>query len=356
MLRATLSGIGVILLLVGCRPAAPVLTATALPPPTATPTATSTSSPSPTPTPAPTLTPTPYPTPTAIPSHTPTPVASPTPRPTYQALFDGHRAYQLVIEQTGFGPRPTGSDAGWATGEWIIGQLTAAGWQVETQEFLYQTVRCRNILGKMAANRDKPVVLLGAHYDTRRLADSDPDQPTEPVMGANDGASGTAVLLELARVLEFDKIPYQVWLAFFDAEDNGRLDGWEWIVGSSYMAAQLAVRPEFVIIVDMVGDADQQIYFEQNSDPALMEAIWQTAADLGYEDTIIPEYRYAMLDDHTPFLRMGIRAVDMIDFDYPYWHTTADTVDKVSGDSLERVGRTLEAFLESGLAMGDSHE
>jgi glutaminyl-peptide cyclotransferase len=341
-LPALLSGTCAALLLVACRPATPIPTVTA------SPSSTSVPSPTFTPTPSPTSTPTP------VPSFTPT--ASLTAEMDGETRFDGERAYQLVVVQTEFGYRPTGSEAGWATGDWIIEQLTLADWQVETQEFSYMGVRCRNILGVMPANAGKPVILLGAHYDTRRRADSDPLHPSEPVMGANDGASGTAVLLELAQVLEFGKIPYQVWLAFFDAEDNGRLDGWDWIVGSSYLASQLAVRPEFVIIVDMVGDADQQIYYEQNSDPALMEALWQTAADLGYGDTIIPEYRHAMLDDHTPFLRLGIRAVDMIDFDYPYWHTTADTADKVSADSLERVGRTLQTFLESGATTGGDHE
>ncbi len=296
------------------------------------------------------------PTTTSTPAPTLTPTPLPTPTPTRRTTFDGVHAYQLVIEQTDFGFRPTGSAAGWATGDWIIEQLRAANWQVETQEFLYREVRCRNVIGKMPNSDDKPVLLLGAHYDTRKQADQDPEHPETPVMGANDGASGAAVLLELAHVLESDKIPYQVWLAFFDAEDNGHLDGWDWIVGSSYMASQLAVRPEFVIIVDMIGDADQQIYYEHNSDPALMEMIWQVAADLGYGDTIIPEYRFSMLDDHTPFARMGIPAVDMIDFDYPYWHTTADTADKVRADSLERVGRTVETFLESRPAVGGSYE
>jgi len=283
-----------------------------------------------------------------------TPVPSPTFTPTPLPVFDGGRAYQLVVKQTEFGFRPTGSPEGWATGDWIIQQLEAAGWEVESQEFPYQGVTARNIIGKMRNAADKPVIILGAHYDTRRKADQDPLNPTEPVMGANDGASGTAVLLELAFTLEPDKIPYQVWLAFFDAEDNGHLDGWDWIVGSSYMADHLTIRPEFVIVVDMIGDADQQIYYERNSDAALMEQIWQKAAELGYNDTIIPEYKYSMLDDHTPFTRIGIPAVDMIDFDYPYWHTTADTADKVSADSLMRVGHTVETFLESG--NGDGHE
>jgi glutaminyl-peptide cyclotransferase len=185
---------------------------------------------------------------------------------------------------------------------------------------------------------------LGAHYDTRRSADE--EDPSIPVLGANDGASGVAVLLELARVLDRDRLSGQVWLAFFDAEDNGRLDGWEWCVGSSYMATHLEVVPEAVIVVDMVGDTDQQLYLEGNSDPVLQRRLWEIAATLGYTDTFISEYRWTMYDDHVPFARQGIPAVDIIDFDYPYWHTTQDTPDKVSPESLERVGRVLETFLE----------
>jgi len=190
------------------------------------------------------------------------------------------------------------------------------------------------------------VVILGAHYDTRRSADQ--EDSDAPVLGANDGASGVAVLLELARTLDPRRLRHQVWLAFFDAEDNGGLDGWEWCVGSSYMAARLHVFPVAVIVVDMVGDADQQIHFEGNSDPALQMQLWQIAADLGYADSFIPTYRWTMLDDHVPFAQRSIPAVDIIDFDYPYWHTTQDTLDKVSGASLERVGRVLEVFLEGG--------
>jgi Zn-dependent M28 family amino/carboxypeptidase len=101
-----------------------------------------------------------------------------------------------------------------------------------------------------------------------------------------------------------------------------------------------------MILVDMVGDADQQFYYEGNSDPALREELWQIAADLGYGETFIPEHRWTMIDDHVPFARRGIPAVDIIDFDYPYWHTTQDTCDKVSAQSLERVGRVVEQYVE----------
>jgi glutaminyl-peptide cyclotransferase len=282
--------------------------------------------------------------------------ASSTPVNLPSTTFDGQRAFELLVRQTEFGFRPTGSAAGWATGDWIIEQLEAAGWKTETQIFDYQGVTARNIVGISPSAVGKPVIILGAHYDTRRQADQDPENPREPVLGANDGASGTAVLLELASSLDLDRTPYQVWLAFFDAEDNGNLDGWDWIVGSSYMASRLTIEPKFVIVVDMVGDRNQQIFYEHNSDPELMSAIWSIAAELGYIDSFIPTYRHAILDDHIPFARLGIPAVDIIDFDYPYWHTTGDTVDKVSAESLERVGRTLETFLETARGLGEINE
>ena len=104
--------------------------------------------------------------------------------------------------------------------------------------------------------------------------------------------------------------------------------------------------PEFLILVDMIGDADQQIYMERNSSPELTRKLWTLAADLDYSDFFIPEYKWQMTDDHTPFLAEGIEAVDIIDFDYPFWHTVQDTADKVAPESLERVGRVLETFLE----------
>jgi len=95
----------------------------------------------------------------------------------------------------------------------------------------------------------------------------------------------------------------------------------------------------------MIGDAELEVYYERNSDLTLMEQIWQQASELGYEEIFIPEYRHSMLDDHTPFVEAGIPAVDLIDFNYPYWHTTSDTLDKVSPDSLKAIGDTLTAWL-----------
>lgn len=260
-------------------------------------------------------------------------------------VFDGDMAYQHVLAQVALGPRPTGTEAGWATGDLIIAELDKAGWPVETQEFVFRGVKGRNIIAKQGSG---PIIILGAHYDTRPAADreGDPAKREEWIDGANDGASGVAVLLEMARVLESGRLKNEVWLAFFDAEDRGRLDGWPFSVGASHMAQNLTVEPQSVVVVDMIGDADQNIFLEQNSTAALSNEIWDVAAELGYDAYIIPEPRHTIIDDHLPFIERGIPAVDMIDFDYPYWHTLADTADKVAPESLERVGRTLEVWLE----------
>jgi Zn-dependent M28 family amino/carboxypeptidase len=261
-------------------------------------------------------------------------------------IFGGDEAYQHVLSQVALGPRPTGSEAGWATGELIISELERAGLAAEAQEFFFKGVRGRNLIGKIAG--EGPIIILGAHYDTRPAADQDPVEAQREtwIEGANDGASGVAVLLELARVLEPDKLKNEVWLAFFDAEDRGRLEGWPFSVGARYMAENLTVNPQSVVVVDMIGDADQQLYYEQNSNIELSQEIWAVAAELGYADHFIAEPKHTIIDDHIPFLERLIPAVDIIDFDYPYWHTVEDTADKVSPESLERVGRTLEVWLE----------
>ncbi|MCS7040161.1 MAG: M28 family peptidase [Caldilineales bacterium] len=272
----------------------------------------------------------------------------PTPTPTPAPVFSGQRALALAQAQCDFGPRPTGSPANRRTGDWIITQLEAQGWQVETHEFVWNGTPVRNILAKTGPIIPGAAILVGAHYDTRPIADQDPDpaRREEPILGGNDGASGVAVLLELARVLDKDRLNRPVWLAFFDAEDNGRIPGWDWIIGSTRLAEEMDELPAAMILVDMVGDADQRFPIEGNSDPQLARTLWELAADLGYGDVFVLEPGPTLIDDHVPFIRRGVPSVDIIDFDYPYWHTTADTCDKLSAISLERVGRVLEAYLE----------
>lgn len=253
--------------------------------------------------------------------------------------FDGAKAYEYVVAQVNMGPRTPGSKGHAQVREWMRLELENSGWIVEVHESERLGHPIFNIIAKRG--EEPPQVILGAHYDTRFFADHDPNpvKQTEPVPGANDGASGVAVLLELARTLPDNTTP--VWLVFFDTEDNGRVDGWDWILGSRAFVDEIPVQPRAVVIVDMIGDADLNIHYEKNSDPAIRSEIWYTAAQLGYGDEFIAEEKHSMLDDHTPFVERGIPAVDIIDFDYPYWHTTADTPDKVSPESLKAVGDTL---------------
>jgi Zn-dependent M28 family amino/carboxypeptidase len=255
-------------------------------------------------------------------------------------------AYLRVLEQCGYGARPTGSISNRLLGEYLIAKAEEYGWSTQVQEFTYRGVAGRNIIAHKGSGS---VVILGAHYDTRPFADYDPPETQDQhILGANDGGSGVAVLLELARVLDVDRVPGQVRLVFFDAEDRGDLDGWPFSVGAAQYAAVLDVVPEYVIVVDMVGDENQVLYWEGNSDAELNAQIWELAAELGYEGTFVPEVRWQIIDDHLPFVNKGWRAIDIIDFDYPYWHTTQDTADKVSAESLGRIGHVLEVFLEGG--------
>lgn len=263
--------------------------------------------------------------------------------------FNGGQALQYIADQMAFGPRVTGSSGHAQVIDWIQSQLRSSGWDVELQETERFGHTIKNIIGKRASNTvavRTGWIILGAHFDTRMIADHDPDpeKVQQPVPGANDGASGVAVLLEIARVLPKDTSK-DIWLVFFDAEDNGNIPGWDWILGSRAFAENLDSSPDVVVVIDMVGDRDLNLYYEANSNQVISRQIWSAAADLGYEQ-FIPSVKYRMLDDHIPFIQQGIPAVDIIDFDYPYWHTSQDTLDKVSAESLEAVGVTLIRWIQ----------
>jgi Zn-dependent M28 family amino/carboxypeptidase len=260
--------------------------------------------------------------------------------------FDGKNAYLYAQAQMDFGPRTPGSAAHQKTIDLITDELSSNGWEVEIQSEERNGYLMKNVIGKNSGAMDQPWIILGAHYDTRFYAnmDSDIEKQLQPVPGANDGASGVAVLLELARVLP-DDLNKNIWLVFFDAEDQGSIEGWDWILGSRSFVKTLQSKPDAVVIVDMIGDKDLNVYYERNSDVGVQEEIWEIAAGLGYEKHFIPEYKYSMLDDHTPFLEKGMVAIDIIDFDYPYWHTSQDTIDKISPESLEMIGTTIYHWL-----------
>ncbi len=259
------------------------------------------------------------------------------------AAFDAARAYADVKTQVAFGPRIPGSAAHANEVKWIQQQLVDAGWHVEIQQAQLMGHPIQNI--RAYRTEAAPEYVIGAHYDSRLHADQDPDpsKQNQPVPGADDGASGVAVLLELARTLPQNGVP--VWLVFFDAEDNGNIPGWDWLLGSKAFVASMSARPKGMILLDMVGQENISIPMEGNSDEALRTAIWNKAASLGYGDIFVPHVRYNIEDDHLPFIEAGIPAVDIIDIDYPYWHTTSDLPEHVSPRSLQIVGEVVAGWL-----------
>jgi glutaminyl-peptide cyclotransferase len=212
------------------------------------------------------------------------------------------------------------------------------------------TLRLVNIIGNYH-RESKRRILLGAHYDTRPRADRDPDPSNRhmPIPGANDGASGVAVLLECARLFGGVRPPIGVDLVFFDGEDYGE-EGTaaDYILGSAHFAANLkGYRPSAVIIVNMVGERDAKIEVEAYSasySALLVDDLFTIAERLGI-DAFERTKGYPLIDDHLPFIRAGIPAIVLIDFDYPYWHTLEDTPDKCAPESLESVGRVLVEYI-----------
>ncbi len=294
---------------------------------------------------------------TAVFVPTPQPLSTPTQPPlisvpTTSTNFEGNKAMELLVAQTDMGPRWPGSDGHLQVREFIQENLAAQGWQIEQQSFDYQGFAAMNIIGRANVGKGR-IIILGAHYDTRLLADQSEDgiAAQQPVPGGIDGASGVAVLLELARTLDLEEIDREIWLTFFDVEDNGfgSIPNWDYIAGSTYMASTLEADVEAVVVVDMVGQKDQTFYLEGYSHPGLQGIIWDIAIALGYGDQFIKEQKYSIIDDHLPFVQQGIVAIDIIDFDYEQWHTVEDDADKASAANLESVGRTLEVWLEDHL-------
>lgn len=277
----------------------------------------------------------------------PTPTPTPLPAPTAVVQgFDGRRAQASVAALVALGPRPIGSEAHGAAASAIVDELNRAGWQVEEQTIDVGGVALRTVIGKAGTG---PMVLLGTHYDTSPVADLDPVEAnrTQPAPGANDGASGAAVLLELARSLDKANLTNEVWLAFLDGQYPP--GGGEPVsVGARSLAESLPSKPlpEAVVLLDLVGAADQRFPVNGNSDPALSQGLWSLAKQLGYEAWFVPETRGAVDTELLAFRQREIPAANIAGPDYPYRRTVDDTVDKIDVASLERVGRLLQAYLE----------
>lgn len=215
-----------------------------------------------------------------------------------------------------------------------------------------RTMPLSNLFGVVRPDAPRQFV-LATHFDVRPWAESDPD-PTrrdQPIPGANDGTSGVVVLLALLPVLT-DALPVDVGFTviLFDGEELGRPEHGGYCAGSTHFAAHPAeapanvLRASFGIVLDMVGDAQLSIAKEANSakqNPALVEAVWRAAGSLGERSFIDATYPRAILDDHVLLSRAGIPSVLLIDYDYEPWHTHADTLDRVSGESLASVARVV---------------
>lgn len=267
-----------------------------------------------------------------------------------QPGFAGEAAWRYLLKQCDFGPRPPGTAAHDSTVRFITGHLEQRGAEVTLQRFKRgdpyadRTMTFTNVIGSFSPDRKKRV-LLAAHYDTRPWADRESVDSLRalPIVGANDGASGVAVLLEIADMLAV-KMPkgLGIDLVFFDGEDYGKegdLD--HYLIGSRHFAANLGgYRPVCAIVLDLVGAADGRIRKEGNSmggAPELTEEVFRRAETLGL-DVFVARKGDSIYDDHIPLLLAGIPAVDLIGFPYAHWHTLGDTPDKCSQETLRQVG------------------
>jgi len=269
--------------------------------------------------------------------------------------FSGDSAFVFLREQCDIGPRYPGSPEHAAVQRYLVEKLVSFGANVSLQPFEAvltggDTLHLVNIIAKYREGARKRI-LLGAHYDTRPRADRDrdPANRAKPILGANDGASGVAVLLEIARLLSAWKPPVGVDIVLFDGEDYGEEGNTQdYLLGSRRFAAGLGgYRPIAVIVVDMVGERDSRIPIEGLSSAAsaaLCGKIYGIAETLGVEN-FVQSQGPSVIDDHLPFIQAGLPAIDLIDFDYPYWHTLSDTPDKCAGASLAAVGSVLVRFI-----------
>jgi len=278
--------------------------------------------------------------------------AKPAPPPVKQPSFDQERAFQRLREVCAFGPRNHGSEGKSKAEEWIQKTLRDTGVEVSVHSFEHTPKGAsapepfRNIVARInpgAARR----VMIATHYDTRSTADREADEArrNEPITGANDGASGVAVLLEMATLWQTDPPPVGVDLIFFDGEDFGRGQEWDdYFLGSKAWVRDFPdYLPEWGVVLDMIGDADLSIRQERDSSArarAVVDRVWSAAARVR-ANNLVAEVAGLVHDDHTAFLDKGVPVILLIDFRYANFHTTGDTPDKCSPASLGEVGRTV---------------
>ena len=276
--------------------------------------------------------------------------------------FDGNAAYALLERQVAFGPRVPGTPGHEEQLAWMEAYLRERADTVILQSFEHQArrggvVRMTNVFARFRPELADRILLV-AHWDTRPMADQDPDQSRrdQPIPGANDGASGVAVLLQIADVLSRHSPPIGVDILLTDGEDFGPD---EMYLGATYFAANPVpgpgYRPLYGILVDMVGDRDPVFPIEPLSydyAPEVVERVWRLAAELGYGHIFVRRRQIAISDDHVPLNRAGIRTIDIIDFNYgpgnSFWHTHKDALENTSPVGLEAVGTVLTELIYRG--------
>ncbi len=265
---------------------------------------------------------------------------------TRKTAFDAQNAFLYLAQLQSNGPRVPGSSAHDLAVDFISSTLFKNGWQVEVQSGEINGHAYRNIIGKR--DSQPAGLMLGSHYDSRIFADNDPnpDWHSYHVHGANDGGSSTAVLLELSRVLPADSAS-GITLVFFDIEDQGRIEGWDWILGSREFVKRNPEKPRTMVLLDMVGGHDQTIQPPTNSNEAIYQQIQETARVFGYGAHFLDASKGAILDDHVPFLEAGVPSVDLIDIIDPNWHTVLDDLENVNINSLQRIGDTLTGWINA---------
>lgn len=265
--------------------------------------------------------------------------------------FNGPTAFSYVQKQMSFGPRIPNKPGHQQEADWLLSELRGRADTVIVQDIAHKlrsggdVLHLKNFFARFRPQATDRVLFM-AHWDTRPMADKSANlgQQRLPVPGANDGASGVAVLVGVADALKAKPPTMGVDLLFVDGEDYGDFsDTNDVLIGSRWFAGHLppGYQPLYAVLFDMVGDRDLQIYEEGQSvafAPEVVQHVWRVAADRGHERYFIPSVRHTLTDDHVSLQKVGIHAIDVVDFDYPYWHTTEDTVDKVSAESLQIVG------------------
>lgn len=277
--------------------------------------------------------------------------------------LDVGRAFGYLTRVCNIGPRVSGTSGMTRQQRMIAQHFADHGAKVRYQSFdaphplSGRPVRLENMIISWHPEA-KRRVLLACHYDTRPFPDEDRANPRGRFIGANDGASGVALLMELAHHMKQIEFPYGVDFVFFDAEEliyieRGQQFG-EFFVGSTHFAREYKQNPpgyEYVcgVLVDMVGDRQLELYMEKNSlklAPEVTRSIWRTAGRLGVKE-FVAEEKHEISDDHIPLNEIaGIPTCDIIDFDYPWWHTTQDVPARCAGQSLVQVGRVLLEWLQ----------